>query len=136
MLLLGDSHVRRVEEPNLHSSCFIATGIGGLKSDQLISKHRGIINSHLDKVDEVILHVGSNDISKGVKQERIIESMDMVCAKPKEINPKISTARKTGNISHILKVFFDRHSSEYETSDSDRKVIQNLYSQMRIHMVR
>ena len=47
-----------------------------------------------------------------------------------------STARKSGKISHILKAFFVRHSSEYETSDSDRKVIKNLYSQMRIHMVR
>ena len=43
-----------------------------------------------------------------------------------------STARKSGNISsHTEKLFFVRHSSEYETSDSDRKVIQNLYSQMR-----
>ena len=32
-----------------------------------------------------------------------------------------STAQKSGNISHILKAFFVRHSSEYETSDSDRK---------------
>ena len=47
-----------------------------------------------------------------------------------------STARKSGNISHILKAFFVRHSPEYEASDSDRKVIQNLYSQMRINMVR
>ena len=47
-----------------------------------------------------------------------------------------STTRKSGNISHILKAFFVRHSSEYETSDSDRKDIQNLYSQMRIHMFR
>ena len=47
-----------------------------------------------------------------------------------------STERKSGSISHILKAFSVRHSLEYETSDSDRKVIQNLYSQMRIHMVR
>ena len=53
-----------------------------------------------------------------------------------EENEKFSTARKSGNISHILKAFFVRHSSENETSDSDRKIIQNLYSQMRIHMVR
>ena len=46
------------------------------------------------------------------------------------------TARKSGNISHILKAFFVRHSSEYETSDSEGKVIQNLYSYKRMHMVR
>ena len=43
-----------------------------------------------------------------------------------------STARKGSSISYIRKAFFVRNSSEYETSDSDRKVIQNLYSQMRI----
>ena len=42
-----------------------------------------------------------------------------------------TTARKSGKVSHILKAFFVRHSSENETSDSDRKVVQNLYSQMR-----
>ena len=47
-----------------------------------------------------------------------------------------STARKSGNISHILKAFFVQRSSEYETSDSDRKVSQNLYSQVGIHVVR
>ena len=47
-----------------------------------------------------------------------------------------STARKRGKISHILKAFFIRHSSEYETSDGDGKVIQSLYGHMRIHMVR
>ena len=47
-----------------------------------------------------------------------------------------SRARKSGNISHIPKTFFVRDSSKYETSDSDRKVIQNLYSQMQIHMAR
>ena len=47
-----------------------------------------------------------------------------------------STAQKSGNISYIPKAFLVRHSSEYEASDSDRKVNQNVYSQMRIHMVK
>ena len=47
-----------------------------------------------------------------------------------------SKARKSGNISYILKASFVRHSSEYETLDSDRQVIPNVYRQMRIHMVR
>ena len=33
-----------------------------------------------------------------------------------------STARQSGNISRIQKAIFVRHWSEYETSDSDRKV--------------
>ena len=37
-----------------------------------------------------------------------------------------SAARKSGNISYVLKAFFFvRNSSEYEMSDSHRKVIQN-----------
>ena len=36
--------------------------------------------------------------------------------------PNVSTARKSGNISHILKAFFVRHSSEYEMSDSDERL--------------
>ena len=47
-----------------------------------------------------------------------------------------STARKSSNIFYMLKAFFVRHPSEYEASDSDRKVNQNLHSQMRIHMIR
>ena len=36
---------------------------------------------------------------------------------------------KSGNIilTYILKAFFARHSSEYKTSDSDRKVNRNIY---------
>ena len=47
-----------------------------------------------------------------------------------------NTARKSGKISYLLKAFFVRQSSEYETSDGDRKVNQTLHSQMWIHMVR
>ena len=39
-----------------------------------------------------------------------------------------TTARKSGNIIlTYLKAFFVRHSSEYKTSDSDRKVNRNIY---------
>ena len=44
------------------------------------------------------------------------------------ITTQIRTARKSGNIYFdILKAFFVRHSSEYKTSDSDRKVNRNIY---------
>ena len=39
-----------------------------------------------------------------------------------------TTARKSGkNYGDILKAFFVRHSSEFKTSDSDRKVNRNIY---------
>ena len=51
--------------------------------------------------------------------------------------PSLVQHEKAAKFLEILKsFFFVRHSSEYETSDSDRKVIHNLYSQMQIHMVR
>ena len=40
----------------------------------------------------------------------------------------ITTAQDSGNILFTyLKAFFVRHSSEYETSDSDLKVNRNIY---------
>ena len=71
VLLLGDSYVRRVAESNSLSHCFTAKGIGGLQSNQLISKQKGIINSELPKVEDVIIHVGSNEISKNFKQDKV-----------------------------------------------------------------
>ena len=52
-------------------------GIGGIKSDQLISRHKRTINSELQKFDEVIIHVGSNDISKGSSINKLIANVDM-----------------------------------------------------------
>ena len=79
MPLLGDLHVRRAAESNFLLERFIAKGIGGLGSEQLVSKHRGIISNELQKVDEVIIHVENNDVSKGVKKDRVINNIDMTC---------------------------------------------------------
>ena len=92
VLLLGDSHVRRVAESNSLSHCFAAKGIGGLQSNQLISKHKGILNSDLPKVEEVIIHVGSNDISKNVKQDKVVNNISLACRRLREINPNIRIA--------------------------------------------
>ena len=92
VLLLGDSHVRRVGESNSLSHCFAAKGIGGLQSNQIISKHKGFINSDLPKVEEVIIHVGSNDISKNVKQDKVVNNISLACRRLREINPNIRIA--------------------------------------------
>ena len=36
-----------------------------------MSRHKQTINNELSKNDEVMIHMGSNDVSKGVKQEEI-----------------------------------------------------------------
>ena len=54
----------------------------------------------------------------------------------KKIINRFVQHERAATFLHILKAFFVRHSSEYETSDSDRKFMQNLYNQMRIHMVK
>ena len=86
-VLLGDSHVRWAAESNFLPEYFIGKGIGGLRSEQLDSMHRGIINFELHKVDGVIIHVGSNDISKGMKKDRVINNIDMTCRRLKAMNP-------------------------------------------------
>ena len=92
VLLLGDSHVRRVDESKSLPEYFIAKGIGGLRSEQLVSKHRGTINSELQKVDEIIVHIGSNDISKGMKKERVVDNIDKACRKFRDVNPNIEVS--------------------------------------------
>ena len=65
----------------------------------------------------------------------IFERMLMPLTKSHELLLSL-VQHESGNLSYILKAFFVRHSLEYKTSDSDRKVIQNLYSQVRIHIAR
>lgn len=62
VLVLGDSHVRRLDQNKLQH--IKLAGVGGLKSGNITSTHKGIINSSINQVDEVILHIGSNDIAK------------------------------------------------------------------------
>ena len=92
VLLLGDSHVRRFGETNVLSNCIKVRGIEGVKSDQLVSKPRETVNSELEKRDDVIIHVRSNDISNGVKQDTVTNYIDRPCEKLREINPNIKIA--------------------------------------------
>ena len=98
MLLLGGSQVGQVDESNSLPECFITKGIGGLRSEQLASKHRTAINDELQKVDEIIIHIGSNDISKGMNKERIADNVDKACKKLSEANPNIEISVSLINI--------------------------------------
>lgn len=48
------------------------------------------INSEAASTDEVIIHIGSNDISKGIPQQQIINNVDSAGKRIKEINPNIN----------------------------------------------
>ena len=63
--------------------------MGGLRSDQVFSRHEQTINSEAISTDEVVIHIGSNDISKNVPQQRIIDNIDSLGKKLKEIYPDL-----------------------------------------------
>ena len=44
-----------------------------------------------------------------------------------ELLKLLDSTKKRQHYFDILKAFFVRHSSEYKTSDSDRKVNRNIY---------
>ena len=50
--------MRGLDEKNLLGKSIKAVRIGGLKSDQVISRHRGTINSDLPETYKVIIHIG------------------------------------------------------------------------------
>ena len=58
----------------------------------MVSKQRGTINSELQKVDEIIVHIGSNEISKGIKKERIVDNIDKACRKFRDVNPNVEVS--------------------------------------------
>ena len=79
VLLLGDSHVRRLNDCNFLPERISAKGLGGLRSNQTLSRHKQTINSELSKTDEVIIYIGSNDDSKGVKPEKVTGNVHFAC---------------------------------------------------------
>ena len=77
IMLLGNSHIRRLDGEKILRWPIVAKGIGGIKSDQPISRHKQTIKSELQKFDEVIIHVRSNDISRGISTNKLIANVDM-----------------------------------------------------------
>ena len=67
-------------------------------------------------------------MSQGAKAQEATRSFTylQVLRNSKKIMLYNST-KKPQNYFDILKAFFIRHSSEYKTSDSDRKVNRNIY---------
>ena len=92
ILLLGDSHVRRLDADKLKKHSITSAGIGGLLSGQLHSRHKQTINSELPSATEVVLHIGSNDISKNIPTSIILNNIDTAVQKLKDINAEIKIA--------------------------------------------
>ena len=79
ILLIGDSHVRRLQESNpLHESIILPKGIGGVKSNQVLSRHKPNINRDLESADEVIIHLSSNDISQLIKEQVFVQNIEPI----------------------------------------------------------
>ena len=72
-LLLGDSHVRRLDKAKLKNTA--CAGIGGLMSKSFIQRHSNTINKEIATSNEVIIHVGSNDIARNVAVESIVDNI-------------------------------------------------------------
>ena len=62
VLVLGDSQVKRLDPKKLKN--IIPIGDGGLKSDQIIMKHKEAIEDNINEVEEVILHTSVVTMSK------------------------------------------------------------------------
>ena len=88
-LLLGDTHVRTLDEKKMLSKSFNAYGIDGLKRNQIISQHKHTIKSEVANSGEVIIHIGCNGSSKGIPQQQIINDLGSTDKRNKEFNPNI-----------------------------------------------
>ena len=95
VLLLGDSHVRRLDSSKLNNP--IAAGLGGITSSQLTKRHAKTIADEVESSEEIIIHIGSNDISKGIPSKTVINNIDEACKNLHNKNPDANIA-----ISSIL----------------------------------
>jgi len=76
ILLLGDSHIRRLDEEKVLRWPIAAKGIGGI-NEQLISRHKQTSNSELQKFDEVIIHIGTKGHLKRDPYQKLIANVGM-----------------------------------------------------------
>ena len=52
----------------------------------------GTINSELQKVDEIVVHIGSNEISNRMKKERTVDNIDKACRKFMDVTSNIEVS--------------------------------------------
>ncbi len=90
VLVLGNSQIRRLDSAKLQH--IKLAGVGGLKSGSILTTHKTVINENIKECEEIILHIGSNDIAKGISHETLIKNIDHA---GKELKKKNSGIRIT-----------------------------------------
>ena len=73
IIIIDNDNVRPLNDCKLLPDSIVAKGIGGLRSNQIISRHKQTINNELTTTDEVIIHIGSNDVSKGSSERKLLK---------------------------------------------------------------
>ena len=68
-----------------------------MKSNQVLSLHKPNININLESAGELIIHVGINDTSKGIKEQVIVQNIELKGKHLVEMNPRARV-----NISSIF----------------------------------
>ena len=69
----------------------IPAGIVGLKSDEILRRHNKVINKNVGDVDEVIIHIGTNDLSTK-SPKAIVHHVDYAVQSIKSKNPDVNMA--------------------------------------------
>lgn len=52
----------------------------------MLSHHNPSINIHFESVEETLIHIGSNGISKGNNEHRILKNLEFIGDSPQELN--------------------------------------------------
>ena len=86
----------------MHES-ILAKRIGGVKSNQVLSLHKPNINSNIESPDEVIIHVGSNDISKRIEEQFLVQNIELIGKHLVEMNPSVRVT--------ISSIFLQTHNT-------------------------
>ena len=84
--------MRRLDEKKLLDTSIKAVGIGGSKSDQVISRHRGTINSELPEIYKVIIHIGSNYVAMEVPPGKIDNNVESAGKRVIQVSSKVKVA--------------------------------------------
>ena len=58
-----------------------AAGLGGITSSQLIKRNAKTCTDEVESSEEIIIHIGSNDISKGIPSKTVINDIARIFIK-------------------------------------------------------
>ena len=100
---------------NFGNSCTYRKVLSTFKGNQVLSRYKLSINSNNESADQVIIHVGSNDISKGIKEEVLVQNIELIGKHLVEMNPGVRVT--------ISSIFLQK----YKTTKNFHVVEANYY---------